>query len=330
MIDVRGYRVEARQAGQRLDLFLARQVQDLALSRNQVQNLVKEGRVKVDGVERPAHWALRAGQAVSLVLPEPRQLKLEAQDIPLDVLFEDSELIVLNKQAGLVTHPAPGNADGTLVNALLHHLGEGLKPIHGAGRPGIVHRLDKDTTGCLVAAKSEAAFESLTRQIQDRGCRRTYLALVWGAPEADEGVVDMPIGRDPRQRQRMAVVPEGGREGRPARTRFWVRERFAGAALVELSLETGRTHQIRVHMTALKHPLLGDATYGHCPYPGHHPLVRALKGRLKRQMLHAWKLAFRHPVDGRPMEFEAPLPGDFGDALTAARALSAGSHHPGG
>jgi 23S rRNA pseudouridine1911/1915/1917 synthase len=239
-------------------------------------------------------------------------LEAEPQDIPLDILHEDPELIVLNKQAGLVTHPAPGSMEGTLVNGLLFHCRKALPTVNGAARPGIVHRLDKDTTGCLVVAKTDRAFQSLTRQIQERVAKRGYLSLSWGTFEEDDAVVEAPIGRSPRDRKKMAVLREGGR---PALTRFKVLERFRHAALLELALETGRTHQIRVHLSSIHHPVVGDAEYGSPPQGLDPETLAFVRVKVRRQMLHAARLEFSHPAGGKRVVFEAPLPADFQAAL---------------
>jgi 23S rRNA pseudouridine1911/1915/1917 synthase len=317
LIDVRNYQIQGQAIGQRLDVFLVKSLQSMTLSRTQVQRLIEEGKVRVSGKERPAHWALRSGEAVSVVIPEPRKLAMEAQDIPLDVLYEDAHLLVINKQAGLVTHPAPGNEDGTLVNALLFHCKEGLAAEGGLQRPGIVHRLDKDTTGCLVVAKTAKAFQSLQKQIHDRRAERRYQALVWGSFEEREGTIEAAIGRSSADRKKMAVVPQGGRE---ATTHFMVMEKLWPASLVELKLETGRTHQIRVHLASIKHPVLGDKDYGPKPFKQEQPVYRSLAELAQRQMLHAFKLSFLHPEGGRKVSFEAPLPQDFTDVLRLLRA----------
>jgi 23S rRNA pseudouridine1911/1915/1917 synthase len=312
MIDVRSYKVAPPAAGQRLDLYLSRSAPGLNLSRSQLQKLIADGRVKVNGASATAHQALKAGDLVSLVVPEPRTLELGAEDIPLSILFEDKDLIVVNKQAGLVTHPAPGNQDGTLVNALLHHCRLDLPDMHGARRPGIVHRLDKDTSGCLVVAKTEKAFKSLTRQIQDRSAKRNYWALAWGRIPEEEATIDAPIGRSRQDRKRMAVVQEGGRE---AVTHFKVMERFSRACLLEVSLETGRTHQIRVHLASIQHPVVGDPEYGAVPSALGPAEASFVRHKVSRQMLHAVRLEFSHPASGKRMVFQAPLPRDMQEAL---------------
>jgi 23S rRNA pseudouridine1911/1915/1917 synthase len=316
VIDVRSLKIHDSQAGQRLDMYLVRQLSSMSLSRTQVQRLVEERKVKVSGKDRPAHWILRVGEIVTVVIPEPRLLAIEAQDIPLQILHEDEHLLVINKQAGLVTHPAPGNEDGTLVNALLFHCKEGLSVEGGLHRPGIVHRLDKDTTGCLVVAKTAMAFQNLQKQIQDRRAERRYMALVWGTFEEKEGTIEGPIGRDPKERKRMAVVVQGGRD---ATTHFWIKETLGPATLLELKLETGRTHQIRVHLSTIQRPVMGDKEYGLKPFKLENPLFAKLHSMLHRQMLHAWKLSFLHPNGGQKVSFEAPLPKDFKETMAVLK-----------
>lgn len=312
MIQVHSFKISASAAGQRLDLYLSRSAPGLNLSRSQLQKLITEGRVKVNGAPAIAHQALRAGETVSLVVPEPRSLEMGAEDIPLYILFEDKDLIVLNKQAGLVTHPAPGNQDGTLVNALLHHCRLDLPDMHGARRPGIVHRLDKDTSGCLVVAKTEKAFKSLTRQIQDRSAKRNYWALAWGRIAEEEATIDAPIGRSRQDRKRMAVVHEGGRE---AVTHFKVLERFPRTCLLQVSLETGRTHQIRVHLASIQHSVVGDPEYSTPPSGLTAAAQSFVRHKVKRQMLHAYRLEFSHPSSGKRLAFQAPLPRDMQEAV---------------
>ncbi|MSQ16863.1 MAG: RluA family pseudouridine synthase [Dehalococcoidia bacterium] len=291
------------QGGQRLDQFLA--AQGLELTRSQVQRLIEEGHVQLNG--QPARPAQRVKPAdrVTLTIPPPRTLDLVPQAMPLTVVYQDAELLVVDKPAGLAVHPGPGHPDRTLVNALLA-LCPDLPGVGGAVRPGIVHRLDKDTSGLMVVAKTHRAHLALSAQIKDRQVTKGYLALGVGHLDSPQGVVDAPIARDPHHRQRMAVVL-GGRE---ARTRYWVVERLAGRSpsaeghsLLEMYLETGRTHQIRVHLAYLGHPLLGDAVYGKAS-----PL-------LARQFLHACHLAFQHPVTGQALDFRAPLPEDLQGVL---------------
>ncbi|HEX8295520.1 MAG TPA: RluA family pseudouridine synthase [Chthoniobacteraceae bacterium] len=287
------FRIESSQAGTRLDHFLASEVP--ALSRSRLQDLVREGHVTVNGAQVKPGAKLRAGDEISLCEPAATPSETQAQAIALDVLFEDDDLIVLNKPAGMVVHPAAGNWDGTVVNALLHHC-PSLSGIGGQQRPGIVHRLDKETSGCLVAAKNDRAHQSLARQFAGREVTKLYLALVSGRLEQKSGIIEEAIGRHPVHRKRMTVVAED--RGRAAKTAWRTLGEFAGGMLVECTLHTGRTHQIRVHLKHLGHPLLGDEVYGK-------------RGRFSRQMLHAWKLGFAHPATNGRMDFQAPVPPDF-------------------
>lgn len=287
--------------GERLDAFLARRIG--SLSRTAARRLIVEGLVRVDGgLERPS-FRLEEGGAVVVWPSAPAKLLAEAESIPLDVLYEDAWLIVLNKQAGLTVHPAPGQPDGTLVNALLAHCPD-LGAIGDAIRPGLVHRLDKDTTGVMMVAKQEQALHHLQDQIKRRSVEKRYLCVTEGVPDPEVGAVEAPIGRDRSDPTRMAIV-DGGK---PARTEYRVVERFADAALVEARLITGRTHQIRVHMTALGHPIIGDVMYGTSSHV------------INRQALHAAVLGFRHPQDERPLRFEAALPADMESLVVATRA----------
>jgi 23S rRNA pseudouridine1911/1915/1917 synthase len=291
--------------GQRLDVFLAG-CPGLGLSRTQVQRLCRAGRVLVGGSPARSAQLLRGGERITVALRPPEPARLAAEDIPLAVVHEDAHLIVVDKPRGLVVHPAPGNPSGTLVNALLARCPD-LRGIGGELRPGVVHRLDKDTTGLMVLAKDEPTLAALSAQIARRQVSRRYLALVHGSPP-DAFVVDAPIGRDPVHRRRMSVRPA---EGRPARTRVEVRRRLPGHALVEVALETGRTHQIRVHLAFAGFPVVADPVYGR---RGSDPLG------LAGQALHAHRLAFTHPVTGEPLAFEAPLPADFAAALERLEA----------
>lgn len=290
--------------GERLDVFLARQASEL--SRSRVQKLIEGGLATVGGRPAKANHRISPGEAVALTVPAPESVAVAAEDIPLDVVYEDADVVVVNKPRGMVVHPAAGNWRGTLVNALLARCDD-LSGVGGEVRPGIVHRLDKDTSGVMVAAKSDRAHASLARQIKDRTAGRRYLALVHGNLKADEGLVDAAIGRHRTDRKKMAVDPDHGRE---ARTRFRVRERFGDYTLVECKLETGRTHQIRVHMAYIGHPVVGDPKYG----PRTSPF--AIAG----QALHAAELTFRHPVSGDEMAFAAPLPADMEAILAKLRA----------
>jgi 23S rRNA pseudouridine1911/1915/1917 synthase len=290
------FRIEPESVGARLDQFLAAQVP--GLSRARVQDLIKSGHVTLNTLPTKPNARLRAGDAIVLSEPPPVPTATVAEEIALDVLFEDDDLIVLNKPAGIVVHPAAGNWSGTIVNALLHHC-RALSGIGGEQRPGIVHRLDKDTSGCLVAAKSDAAHQALSRQFAGREVTKVYLALVAGKVRFMTGLIDAPIGRHPVQRKKMTVVPAG--RGREAKTGYRVLAELPAGTLVECTLHTGRTHQIRVHLKHLGHPLLGDDVYGK-------------RAGFSRQMLHAWRLGFTHPRTGERLSFESPIPSDFVEA----------------
>ncbi|MCJ7510456.1 MAG: RluA family pseudouridine synthase [Dehalococcoidia bacterium] len=296
--------------GERLDAFLARRCEH-ELSRSSAHRLIAEGQVTVNGApSKPSH-RLRHGDDIVVLLPPPQVMALEAEAIPLRIVYQDEDVILVDKPPGLTVHPAAGHPSGTLVNALLTIYPE-LANIKGTLRPGIVHRLDKDTSGLLVVAKNEAAQANLAGQLKNREVHKVYLALVRGRVEPPQGVIDAPIGRHPRRRQRMAVL-EGGRA---AQTRYRVRELLddAGVAysLVEAEPLTGRTHQIRVHLASIGHPVVGDKLYGK---------ASTLVGR---QFLHAWRLGFRLPASGRYQEFESPLPGDLAGALEALGGTAAG------
>ncbi|MCB1537952.1 MAG: RluA family pseudouridine synthase [Rhodospirillales bacterium] len=301
--------------GARLDRALATLVPDL--SRSRLKALIVAGEVRVDGkiVDSASH-KLRAGSFLALSIPPPVPAEPEAQDIPLNIVFEDSSLLVLDKPAGLVVHPAAGHAAGTLVNALLHHCAGTLSGIGGVARPGIVHRLDKDTSGLMLVAKTDRAHAALARQLAERAMSRTYRACIWGVPVPSKGRIDAAIARHPRDRLRMAVHPGG----RAAATNYAVCERFGAlAALVECRLESGRTHQIRVHMRHLGYPLVGDPLYGLQPTAAKSRLKKSgLEGdcamailEFPRQALHAVALEFVHPETGRDMRFESALPADL-------------------
>lgn len=304
-------------AGQRLDRFLADSIG--TLSRSRVKALIEAGRVARDGVptREPAE-PVRAGVAYTLDLPPPIPAQPQPQAIPFPILYEDADLIVLDKPAGLVVHPAPGNLDGTLVNALLAHCGPDFTGIGAERRPGIVHRLDKDTSGVMVVAKTQLASDALTAAFAARELDRAYLALAWGIPSPLQGEIEGAIGRDPRDRKRMAVVPRGGK---PALTRYRTLQAWhAAVALLECRLATGRTHQIRVHLSTRGYPIVGDPLYlRRVP-----AVARALPEPLRRQMLdfprqalHAARLGFAHPRTGAPIVFETPLPADMQALVTA-------------
>ncbi|HZU63059.1 MAG TPA: RluA family pseudouridine synthase [Novosphingobium sp.] len=308
----------------RLDRALA---EASALSRERVKTLLAEGRVEVGG--RPAgngSAKVAQGLAFAIRLPAPAPLAAEAQDIPLVIAHEDEHLIVVDKPAGLVVHPAAGNPDGTLVNALLHHCAGRLSGIGGVARPGIVHRIDKDTSGLLVVAKSDAAHEGLARQFADHSIERAYLCLTAGVPMPPQGTLRGIIARSDRDRKKMALLPEGARlpaeggRGKHAITHYRLREALAGAALVECRLETGRTHQVRVHMASIGHALLGDPVYGSASKS-----LRTLLAQLgfARQALHATVLGFIHPVSGETLRFASDLPADMRELLARLGSLHA-------
>lgn len=295
-------------AGKRLDVFLAEHIEDR--TRSYLRKLIEDGHVSVgtDMVSSKAGLKVKAGQRVRVDLPDLEELKIEPENIPLDILYEDDQLIVVNKPKGMVVHPAAGHYTGTLVNALLYHCRGSLSGINGVLRPGIVHRIDRDTTGSLVAAKTDQAHQNLADQLKVHSIRRLYRAIVIGNLKADEGTIDAPIARHPTDRKKMAVCQPG--RGKEAVTHYRVLERFGNYTYIECRLETGRTHQIRVHMAHIGHPLLGDTVYGssRCPYD------------LQGQTLHAMVLGFNHPSTGAYMEFTAPLPGYFEHLLEHFRA----------
>ncbi|MGA2042562.1 MAG: RluA family pseudouridine synthase [Roseiarcus sp.] len=309
--------------GERLDRFLglAAGARRVALSRTRLQALIEAGRVTIDGsLARDPAARVSAGARITVDAPPPEQSPLSAQALPLEVVFEDEHLLVLDKPAGLVVHPAPGHIDGTLVNALIAHCGASLSGVGGIRRPGIVHRLDKDTSGLLVVAKSDPAHQGLSALFADHGRTgslvREYLALVWGAPALPTGTVDAPLGRHPRQREKMAVVAPA--RGRRAVTHWRLERELGAASLVSCNLETGRTHQIRVHLAHIGHPLLGDSVYG-AGYRSKAALLsesgRVALARLDRQALHAAKLGFVHPITGADLLFESPPPEDLSNLI---------------
>ncbi len=315
--------VDATEAGSRLDVALARAVP--VFSRNRLKDLILAGSVSINGrpVSEPK-YKVREGEEIVLVAPEPVEAEPTPEDIPLDILHEDDQLIVINKPVGMVVHPAPGNLSGTLVNALLHHCGASLKGIGGVRRPGIVHRLDKDTSGVMVAAKTEQAHNHLAAQFADHGrtgpLHRAYIAFAWGRTQQAYGTVEAPLGRDPGNRLKQAVR----KDGREAITHYAVEARFGDEGWditrIRCELETGRTHQIRVHMAHIGHPLVADQLYaaGFATKINRLPdAARQAVSALGRQALHAAELGFEHPVTGEEMRFEAPLPPDL-EALQAA------------
>ncbi len=319
--------VGAEQAGWRLDRFLAAALGDI--SRSRIQQLLESGAVShTRKTIRDGNFRVKPGEAFTIVIPPPAPAEPLGQDIPLDVVYEDTDLIVINKPAGLVVHPAAGNLDGTLVNALIAHCGASLKGVGGVARPGIVHRLDKDTSGLLVAAKNERAMASLAKQFANHTIERAYQAIVWGGPRTGEGLIEGQIGRSPFDRKRMAVLRGGGKT---ARTRYRLVERFGDperpfASLIECRLETGRTHQIRVHLTHIGHPLIGDPSYGRArqaprPKTPEEEVAYAAATDFPRQALHACVLGFQHPGLHRTMRFESPWPADMAALVKALRGL---------
>jgi 23S rRNA pseudouridine1911/1915/1917 synthase len=301
--------IERSRPGERLDIWLRAKLPNL--SRGAIQRLIEEGHVRVNGKVVKSTHAPRAGERVDIDFPEPKPAEALPEDIPLDVLFEDETLLVINKPPGLVVHPASGHETHTLVNALLHHCEGELSGIGGVARPGIVHRLDKDTSGCLVVAKNDDAHLALSAQFASRKIQKTYHAIVCGEIARDRGEIRAAIARHPSHRKCMTVDEEFGRE---SHTSYSVLQRLRGATLAEALLHTGRTHQIRVHFKFLGHPLLGDSTYGHRP---NQKLEEMTKFHAPRQMLHAFRLSFIHPRSGKRVGFEAPRPEDFSDALSA-------------
>mgnify|MGYP000320042977 CR=1 FL=1 len=315
--------VEDGDAGARLDRFLSSQLPEF--SRSRIQALLAQGAVTLaEKTVEDASLKVKAGQQFRLVVPEAVPTHMVAQHIALDIIYEDNDLLVINKQAGLTVHPGAGNPDNTLVNALLAHCGASLSGIGGVTRPGIVHRIDKDTSGLLVVAKNDAAHHALSAQLADRTLSRTYHALCWGKPALAKGTITGNIGRSPANRQKMAMVKTGGK---PAMTHYKMLEEFGFAALIECKLETGRTHQIRVHMSHIGHPLIGDPVYGQATstrlksgaYKKLDEKTREALLSFERQALHAIRMGFIHPKSGKPVEFEAPLPEDMRELVAALR-----------
>lgn len=278
------------------------------LSRSFIQKLSEEGKISVNGKQVKSSYKVSINEEIIVEVPEMENLETKPENIPLDILYEDSDLIVINKPKGMVVHPASGIYTGTLVNALLYHCKD-LSGINGVLRPGIVHRIDKDTTGCIIACKNDFTHVEIAKQLETKTCHREYRAIVMGNITHDNGMIDAPIGRDPRDRQKMTVTDKGSRE---ARTHFQVLERFGNSTYVECALETGRTHQIRVHMKYINHPVMGDEKYGKkCPYMN-----------TNGQVLHAYKITFVHPRTQKEMTIEAPLPDYFNELLNVLRKES--------
>lgn len=287
--------------GLRLDRFLSEELEDH--SRSFLQKLIKEGLVTVDGKPVKANYRLSAGQQVSVQVREPEEVNIEPQEMPLDILYEDGDVCIVNKPKGMVVHPAAGHYRDTLVNGIMYHCQDSLSCINGSLRPGIVHRIDKDTTGALIICKNDKAHSCIAEQLKEHSITRRYRAIIIGNLSEDEGTVDAPIGRHPTQRKKMAVNRNNGKR---AVTHYRVLARFRGYTYIECRLETGRTHQIRVHMASIGHPLLGDTVYG--------PAKQAYPS-LEGQTLHAMVIGFVHPTTGAYMEFEAPLPAYFAELL---------------
>lgn len=301
-MDTKELVVTTAYEGKRLDVYVA---EILDISRNFVQDLIQKGKITVNDKEAKANRRLNEGDIVSVTMELQPELKADAEDIPLNIIYEDKDIIVVNKARGMVVHPAAGNYHGTLVNALLYHCQGELSGINGVIRPGIVHRLDKDTSGVMVAAKTDEAHKGLAAQIKEHSAKRTYWALVHGNIVEDKGMVDAPIGRDPKDRIKMAVTFKGGRE---AVTHFRVIKRYGEYTWIECKLETGRTHQIRVHMAYIQHPVVNDPLYGY--KKDDFPIVG--------QALHSHCLDLVHPITGQAMHFEAPTPADFTACLQEA------------
>jgi 23S rRNA pseudouridine1911/1915/1917 synthase len=302
--------ISVTENSDRLDRYLSQELSEL--SRSRIQQLIEQGHVQINAqvcISKKIH--LKTGDRITLEIPAIQPLQIQAADIPLDILYEDDELIILNKPAGLVVHPAPGHPDGTLVNAILAHC-PNLPGIGGVQRPGIVHRLDKDTTGAIAIAKTDLAYQHLQAQLQAKTARREYLGLVYGVPKTETGSIDLPIGRNPQDRKKMAIVSvEDG--GRTAVTHWQVQERLANYTLIHFQLETGRTHQIRVHSAKMGHPIVGDPVYGS---------GRSVGVNLPGQALHAWKLQLQHPLSGNLVQVTAPPPPSFTTLLEVLRRRS--------
>ena len=302
----------------RLDVFLSRC--DPSLSRSRVQQLIQQGAVRVGSRPVRASIRVRQGETIHCEIPPANKYDVEPEDIPLSVIYEDESLLVVDKPSGMVVHPAAGHHQGTLVNAILFH-SKDLSGIGGVLRPGIVHRLDKDTSGLLVVAKSDRAHQALTEQFRQRLVKKTYMALVYGDVKGDQGMIDLPVGRHPEDRKKMSTR---SRRGREAATRWQMKERFGVATLLKVDIETGRTHQIRVHLHAIGHPVVGDSVYGDARRANavKEPALRTTLKGMKRQALHAAHLSFSHPLTGEPLSFSSPTPADMAKLCKALRLLT--------
>ncbi|MGQ9647025.1 MAG: RluA family pseudouridine synthase [Thermodesulfobacteriota bacterium] len=309
-------RVSAKDHGKRLDQFLSQT--EFNLSRSQAKKLIEEKAILLNQKSAKPSAHLKQGDLITATLPEPKPLSLKAEATPLHILYEDPSLLIVNKPPGMVVHPAAGNLSGTLVNALLYHCKD-LGGINGVLRPGIVHRLDKDTSGVMVVAKEDQAYHHLTKQFKNRTVEKVYLAIAYGKFHQSEGLIESAIGRHPKERKRMSTRT---RKGRLAITRWKVIEDLNRFSLLEIYPQTGRTHQIRVHLSSVGHPLLGDPLYGRKGRPGSikDPILKECVRRMNRQALHAHRLAFDHPRTGERVQFEAPLPQDMKDILERLRS----------
>ena len=308
MTEKKMFKVEAEESGLRVDKYLSEQLPEL--SRSYLQKIIKDGQVLANDKPVKANYKVSMGDAIELEIPEAVEPEIEPENIPLEILYEDADVILINKPKGMVVHPSAGHYSGTLVNGLMYHCKDELSGINGVMRPGIVHRIDMDTTGVIIACKNDKSHNSIAEQLKEHSITRRYRAIVCGNIKEDEGTVDKPIGRDPSNRLRNAVTDLNSKN---AVTHYKVLEIFGRFTLIEAQLETGRTHQIRVHMAYLKHPLLGDELYG--------PVKSKEGSKLgaKRQMLHAGILGFVHPSTGEYMEFESSLPEDFESVLQKLR-----------
>jgi len=313
------YNVELGEAGQRLDSYIAAHLTDF--SRSRAALLIRQGFIQVDGQPSKPGYKVKPDEHIEVRIPAPTPSELVAEPLPLDILFEDHDIIVINKPAGMVVHPAAGHYTGTLVHGILHRCPD-LEGIGAEKRPGIVHRLDKDTSGVLVVAKNDPAHHSLAGQFKARSIQKSYLALILGVPKTSGGQIDLPVGRHPVERKKMSTR---GSRGRQALTLWKVRERFQGAALLEIELKTGRTHQIRVHCQAMGYPIVGDSVYGPKgalkSLAHSSPALHRVLKKARRQMLHAWRLGFIHPGKDERLSFEAPLPEDMASILEELRRM---------